>query len=329
MPRPSIGRRPLLPCLLLTAAASPALAQPGTAAYPTRPIRVVIAWPAGGGVDTPIRLVAGPMGRVLGQPLVLDNRGGATGSIGEAEAARAAPDGYTLLADGLSIVTNPMLMRGLGYDATAAFVPVSQVTAAPLLLVVRADHPARTLAELLDLARAKPGQLSFFSSGMVGGPHMTGLMLLRRAGASATHVSYRGGSQSIAGVMGGDTDFGFSTLLQAVPLVRDGRLRALAISSLERMPSLPAVPTVAEQGFPGFERSEATSLWVSTGTPEPAIGRLHEAVVAALREPEVRARLDTLGMTPVGSTPAQMAEFIASYRNWAVEMIKVEGIALE
>ena len=330
MPRTSIGRRGamLLAPGLLAATSRRAPAQPGSAAiaYPSRPIRVVVAWPAGGGVDTPVRLVAGPMGRVLGQPLVLENRGGATGSIGEAEAAR---DGYTMLADGLSIATNPMLMRGLGYDAVTAFAPVSQVTSAPLLLVVRADHPARTLAELLDMARANPGKLSFFSSGMVGGPHMTGLMLLRRAGATATHVSYRGGSQSIAGVMGGDTDFGFSTLPQAVPLVRDGRLRALAISSAERMPSLPAVPTVAEQGFPGFERSEATNLWVPAGTPALAIARLHEAVVVALAEPEVRTRLDGLGMTPIGSTPAERGTFMAAYRAWAAEMIRAEEIKLE
>jgi tripartite-type tricarboxylate transporter receptor subunit TctC len=234
-----------------------------------------------------------------------------------------------MLADGLSIATNPMLMRGLGYDAVTAFAPVSQVTSAPLLLVVRADHAARTLAELLDMARANPGKLSFFSSGMVGGPHMTGLMLLRRAEATATHVSYRGGSQSIAGVMGGDTDFGFSTLPQAVPLVRDGRLRALAISSAERMPSLPAVPTVAEQGFPGFERSEATNLWVPAGTPALAIVRLHEAVVVALAEPEVRTRLDGLGMTPIGSTPAERGTFMATYRAWAAEMVRAEEIRLE
>src|SRR3712207_5066840 len=132
---------------------------------------------------------------------------------------------------------------------------------------------------------------------------MTGLMLLRRAGVTATHVSYRGGSQSIAGVMGGDTDFGFSTLPQAVPLVRDGGLRALGVSSPDRMSSLPEVPTIAEQGFPGFERAEARNFWVPAGTPAHAVAGLHRAVVAALAEPEVRARLETLGMTPVGSTP--------------------------
>lgn len=328
MPTSIIGRRSaLLAPTLLAALPRPAPAQP--AAYPNRPIRVVVAWPAGGGVDTPVRLVAGSMGRLLGQPLVLDNRGGATGSIGQAEAARAAADGYTLLADGLSIATNPMLMRGLGYDPVTAFAPVTQLTSAPLLLVVRADHPAQTLAALLEMARAAPGKLSFFSSGMVGGPHMTGLMLLRRAGVTATHVSYRGGSQSIAGVMGGDTDFGFSTLPQAVPLVRDGRLRALAISSAERMATLPDVPTVAEQGFRGFERFEATNLWVPAGTPVQAIARLHEAAVAALAEPEVRARLDTLGMTAIGSSPAELGSFMAAYRAWAAEMIRIEDIRLE
>ena len=140
MPQPPLGRRRVLLAMPLLPAARRARVQ--HAAYPGRPIRVVVAWPAGGGVDTPVRLVAGPMGRALGQPLVLENRGGATGSIGEAEAARAAPDGHTLLATGLSLATNPMLMRGLGYDPVAAFIPVTQLTSAPLLLVVRADHPA-------------------------------------------------------------------------------------------------------------------------------------------------------------------------------------------
>ena len=297
-----------------------------TAGYPARPIRVIVAWPAGGGVDTPIRLMAPHMGRFLGQPLVLDNRGGATGSIGEAEAARATPDGYTILGTGLSINTNNMLLRGLPYDATTAFVPVSQLSTAPLLLVVRADHPAKTLADLLARARVDPGKLTYFSSGIVGGPHMTGLMLLRRAGATATHVPNRGGTQSIAGVMGGDTDFGFSTLPQAVPLVREGLLRALAVSSPHRMPTLPEVPTVAEQGFPGFERAEATSFWAPTGTPAEAITRLHQAVLAALAEPDTRNRLETLGMTPLGSTPAELGAYSAAYRSFAAEMIRAEGI---
>ena len=294
--------------------------------YPTRPIRVVVAWPAGGGVDTPIRLVAPFMGRFLGQPLVLDNRGGATGSIGEAEAARAAPDGYSILGTGLSLHTNNLLLRGLPYEASTAFVPIGQVASAPLLLVVRADHPAQTLAQLLAMMRERPGRLSYFSSGMVGGTHMTSLMLLRRAEVTATHVPYRGGSQSIAGIMGGDTDFGFSTLPQAVPLVRGGQLRGLAVSSPARMPALPEVPTVAEQGFPGFERAETSSFWAPTGTPPDAIARLNQAMRAALAEPEVRAGLERLGMSPVGSSPAELAANSAAYRAFAEELIRSEGI---
>jgi len=314
-------RRALLGAL----AATPALAQ---APYPTRPIRVVVAWPAGGGVDTPTRLVAGPMGRFLGQPLVLENRGGATGSIGQAEAARAASDGYTMLADGLGIATNNLVMK-LPFDTTTAFAPVSCVTRAPLLLVVRADHPARTLDALLAMARAKPGGLSYFSSGQAGGPHQAGAMLLRRAGLTATHVSYRGGSQSIAGVMGGDTDFGFSTLPQAVPLVRDGQLRALGVSSTERLALLPQVPTIAEQGFPGFVRTEDMNFWLPAGAPPEAIARLHAATVYALQDEEVRARLAQLGMSPVGSTPAELAASIAAYRLTVAEIIRAEGIKVE
>ena len=313
--------------LLALGLAAPAAAQP--APWPARPIRVVVAWPAGGGVDTPTRLVAGPMGRFLGQTLVLENRGGATGTIGEMEAARAAPDGYTMLADGLGIATNALTMRGLPFDPLEAFDPVAGVTRAPLLLVVRADHPARDLAGLLDMARARPGALSYFSSGQAGGPHQAGIVLLTRAGATATHVSYRGGSQSIAGVMSGDTDFGFSTLPQAVPLVQSGALRALGVSATARLPLLPAVPTVAEQGFAGFQRYEDLNFWVPRGTPAAHIARLHAATAAALAEPDVRARLAELGMEPVGSTPAQLAAEIAAYRASAAELIKAAGIKAE
>ncbi len=310
-----------LPCL----AALPARAQD----YPLRPIRVVVAWPAGGGVDTPTRLVAPFMGRALGQPLVLDNKGGASGTIGEAEAARAAPDGYTLLSTGLGLNTNNMLFRNLSYDAQTAFTPVGQIAEAPVILVVRADHPAKDLPGLLAMMRARPGQLSYFSSGIAGGLHMTSLILLNRAGVTATHVPYRGGSQSIAGVMGGDTDWGFSTLPQAVPLVREGLLRALAISSPTRLPGLPEVPTVAEQGFPGFNRAEAASFWAPAGTPAAAVARVQRALVTALAEPEVRSRLETIGMTPVGSTPAELAASSAEYRAQAAELIRREGMRLD
>ena len=322
-------RRALLASAIAAALPAPLRAQGQAEAYPNRPIRVVVAWPAGGGVDTPTRLVAPFMGRFLGQPVVLDNRGGASGTIGEAEAARAAPDGYTLLSTGLGLNTNNMLFRNLSYNAQAAFTPVGQIAEAPVILVVRADHPARDLAGLMALMRARPGQLSYFSSGMAGGLHMTSLILLNRAGVSATHVPYRGGSQSIAGVMGGDTDWGFSTLPQAVPLVREGLLRALAISSPARLPGLPEVPTVAEQGFPGFDRAEAASFWAPAGTPPQAVARLHQALVAALAEPEVRARLETIGMTPVGSTPAALAASSAEYRAQAAELIQREGMRLD
>ncbi|MFZ4406692.1 MAG: Bug family tripartite tricarboxylate transporter substrate binding protein [Paracraurococcus sp.] len=318
-----MNRRALLGLLAATPLPRTGRTQP---AYPTRPIRVVVAWPAGGGVDTPTRIVSVAMGRVLGQPLVLDNRGGATGSIGAAEAARAVPDGYTILSDGLSLTTNALTMRGLTYDPLTAFTPISQIVAAPMLLVVRADHPARSLAQLLAMARENPGKLTYFSSGIMGGPHTTGLALLRRAGATASHVSYRGGSQSIAGVMGGDTDFGFSTLPQAVPLVREGRLRALGVSSPERMPALPDIPTIAEQGFPGFQKLETASLWAPAGTPPQAIARLQEAVVAALADPDVRSRLEILGMTPVGSTPAELGANTRAHTEAVAELYRSEGI---
>jgi tripartite-type tricarboxylate transporter receptor subunit TctC len=316
----SIGRRTLLAATLAT----PALAQ--DAGWPQRPVRVVVSWPPGGGADIPMRLAAPAMSRVLGQPVVLENRAGASGSVGAGVVAQAAPDGYTTLADTAAGAWNHLLIPGLPYDFATALAPVSQMVKSPLVCVVRADHPAADLPALIERMRAAPGQIPYASSGTGTATHLAPALLLRRAGVTANHVSYRGGAAAIAGILAGDAEFDFSTLPQATPLVKEGRLRALAVSTLERIGSLPEVPTVAEQGFAGFDIYDWLGFYVPTGTPAPIIARLQEAAAAGMRDPNAVARLAEIGMLPVGNSTAEFRAFWTEQREKMGALIKAEGI---
>jgi len=318
-------RRTMLATAIATTLVRPSLAQ----AWPTRPIRILVAWTPGGGVDVPVRLLMPKMQEVLGQPIIAENRGGASGSIGAAFVAQQPADGYTVLADAAAHVSNGSLMRGLSFDYATAFAPVTQVSVLPHLLVLRPDSPIRTLADLLAAARARPGEITYASSGIAAGPHLASALLLRQAGVTATHVPYRGSAAAMADVLAGNVTFTFSTIPQASPLVREGRLRALAISTRERVPALPDVPTVAEQGFPGFELNEWVALWVPAATPQPVVQRLYEAAAAALAEPAVRQRYADIGILPVGSTPAELAAYAAEQRARLTELIRAENIRLE
>jgi tripartite-type tricarboxylate transporter receptor subunit TctC len=322
MPHP-IPRRPLLAAAL----ALPHLARAET--WPARPVRIVISWPPGGGADIPMRLAAPAMQQVLGQPLVLENRAGASGSVGAGVVAQAAPDGYTALADTAAGAVNDLLIPGLPYDFATALVPVSQMVKSPLVCVVRPDHPARDLQGLLARLRSAPGQIPYASSGVGTATHLAPAMLLRQAGVTANHVSYRGGAASVAGILAGDAEFVFSTLPQAAPLVMEGRLRGIAVTTIERLANLPAVPTVAEQGFPGFDLYDWLGLYAPRGTPGLAIGRLAEAAAAGMRDPQAVRRLGEIGMIPVGSSPAEFAAFFAGQRQRMGDLIRAEGIRVE
>lgn len=317
-------RRTLL--ALAPALATPALAQ---APWPARPVRILVAWTPGGGVDVPVRLLLPKMQEVLGQPIVVENRGGASGSIGAAFVAQQPADGYTVLADAAAHVSNASLMRGLPFDYATAFAPVTQVSVLPHLLVVRPDSPIRSLADLIAAARARPGEVTYASSGIAAGPHLASALLLRQAGVTATHVPYRGSAAAMTDLLAGTVGFTFSTIPQASPLVREGRLRALAVSTRERLAAFPDVPTVAEQGFPGFELNEWVALWVPAGTPAPIVTRLHAAAAAALGEPAVRQRYAEIGILPVGSSPVELAAYAAGQRTRLTELIRAENIRLE
>ncbi len=303
-------RRALLAALAATPLARPARAQWA----PSRAIRLIAPYPPGGGVDTTSRLLAGPMGAFLGQQVVVENRGGAGGSIGAGELARSAPDGHTVMVDAMAHTVNPSLIRGLPFDYATAFTPISQLVVLPQILAVNTATPARTLAELVAHVKANPGRLSYGSSGNATAAHLAAALFVNRAGLDIQHVPYRGGTPALQDLLGGSILFVFGTVSSTLQLARDGRLRAIAVSTAERVASLPEVPTIAEQGFPGFELNEWNGFYAPAGLPPAAVARWHAAVMHALADATVRQRLEALGALPVGTSPAEFARYVAAQR---------------
>jgi len=315
------------------AALGAAVLLPGLAAAqawsPTRPIRLIAPYSPGGGVDTTARLLAGPMAGFLGQPVVVDNRAGAGGSLGAAELARSAPDGHSIMVDALAHTVNPHLLRGLSFDYATAFAPITEILVLPQILVVPASLPVRTLPELVAWAKARPpGAVAYGSSGNATAAHLAAVLFLTRAGLDGTHVPYRGGTAALPDLIAGQTSFLFATVSSGLQLVREGRLRALGVSTAARIPPLPEVPTVAEQGFPGFELNEWNGLYAPAGTPEPAVARLYEAVRRALADGTVKERLEALGALPVGSEPPVFARYVAAQREAMGRLVREARIEL-
>jgi tripartite-type tricarboxylate transporter receptor subunit TctC len=307
--------------LLAAGLALPAAAR--AQAFPSRPIRLIAPYPPGGGVDTTSRLLGVPMGSFLGQSVVVENRGGAGGSIGAAELARSAPDGHTIMVDAMAHTVNPHLIRGLPFDYATAFAPVSQVVVLPQILAVNpAKVPAKTVQEFLAWARPRVRDLSYGSSGNATAAHLASALFLNRAGLDITHVPYRGGTPALQDLLGGNIAFVFGTVSSTLQLVRDGRLVALGVSTAQRIAPLPEVPTVAEQGFPGFELNEWNGMYAPAGTPAPVVQRLFEAARHALADATVGSRLAALGAIPLGTEPAAFARFVAEQREMMGRIVR-------
>ena len=306
--------------------AAPVLAQGWS---PSRPVRIVAGWPGGGAADASLRLVAPHMQAALGQPVVIENRAGASGSIGAAAVAQAAPDGQTLLFDAAGQVSNPFLMRGLSFDYLTAFVPVTVFALLPNLLVVRSETNIHSVAQLVAHLRANPGREAFASTGIGIVSHLAGVMFTARENLAVTHVPYRASSQSIPGLLAGETLYTFNTTPLAAPLVRDGRLRALAVTTPARIPAFPEVPTMIEQGYEGFSLNEWIGLFAPTGTPVAAVQRHADAAAQGLADPVVRDRHALLGMEIVAQGPAAMANFLAEQRARIGTLIRDNNIRLE
>lgn len=306
--------------LLAACLGSPALAE-----YPERPIRVVVPYAAGGGVDSVARIVGQRLGTALGQQIVVDNRSGAGGVIGADAVAKAPPDGYTLLLDASAFAANPA-MRRLPFDPEKDLVPVSLVVVAPNILVTSPASPYRTMAEFLDHARRNPGTLTFASAGSGAASHLAGETLNELARLDLVHVPYRGGAPALNDVMGDRVSVYFGNTASTLGFVKSGAVRALAVGSTRRSPLLPDVPTLIESGLAGFESQEWNALFVPRGTPPEVVERLGREIRAALADPAIRERLEQLGLEPVGSTPEEFTGFLRSEVARAAAIVKARNI---
>jgi tripartite-type tricarboxylate transporter receptor subunit TctC len=297
--------------------------------YPAKPIRVIDAYPPGGGTDIVARTISPKFQESLGQSWIIDNRAGAQGIIGAELASRAAPDGYTLLMFTTNFAIHPSIYKNLPYDLTKAFAPVTQTSSVSMALIVNPSVPARTLEELIAIARAKPGRLNFSSSGSGGIIHLAGELFNTMAGVKMTHVPYKGGAPAVLAVLSGEVDLTFVAIPVAAPHIRSGKVRAIAVSTAKRSTVMPELPTIAEAGLPGFEVVNAYGVLAPAGTPREIVVKLQQEIARILDLPDVRERLMGLGAEPVGSTPEQFGAYLrAETAKWA-NVVKTTGIELQ
>jgi tripartite-type tricarboxylate transporter receptor subunit TctC len=308
-----ITRRAAL-AMTMAAAASTASADE---AWPQRPVRLVVPYPPGGPTDILGRVVAQRLAVDLRQPMVVDNRPGASGVIGSAEVARAAPDGATFLVNASIHVIIPHLNRNMPFDALADFAPVTNIGMVPLVAVVHPALPVRTIPELIAWLRANPGRLSYGSSGNASALHLAGEMFKLMTGTDMVHVPYRGAGPAIQDLMAGNIQLMFDSVPSSAAAVREGRLRALAVTTRRRTAAYPDLPTVEEAGLPGFDIATWYAVWAPPRTAPAIVGRLQQAIAAAVLVPEVRERLGALGAEPVADTPEAFAAFCRNeYARW-------------
>jgi tripartite-type tricarboxylate transporter receptor subunit TctC len=313
------------------AAALSLLLMAGTAtaqtSYPDKQVRMLVGFAAGGPADIAARLVADGLSEAWGKPFVVENVTGAAGNVSADRVAKSAPDGYTLtMAASPTIVTNLSLYDKLPFDPVKDLAPISQVCFTPNILALNTDVPAKNMQELVALARARPGELTFGSAGVGTSQHLSGELFKAMAGVNLQHVPYRGIAQVMPDVLGGRLTMTFGNISAVLPLMRENKLRALAVTSIKRSASVPNLPTMAEQGFPGFDATAWFGLFAPAGTPAPIVAKLHAETAKILARAEVREKFATLGMEVIGNTPAQFAEVIkAEIPVWA-EVIKTAGV---
>jgi tripartite-type tricarboxylate transporter receptor subunit TctC len=310
--------------LLLTLVfAGQALAQP----YPSKPIRLVVGFPPGGAADFVSRAFQEPLGKALGQPIVVDNRPGAGSSIAAEHVAKSAPDGYTvLIASPSSILVNPVITPKAGFQPSKDLVPVSKVSSSPLILAVNPAVPASSVKELIAHAKQNPGKLNFATSGNGSAPHLAAVLFLRLAGVDMVHVPYKGGAPAVQSVLAGDTQLSFATPPSVLPLVQAGRLRALAITSRAATPLIPGVPGMAEAGLPDYEIGFWYGFFVPAGTPPDIVRRLFEATSQVVNAPETGRILAREGTETAGSvSPEDFAAFLAEDAKLWARLVKESG----
>ena len=314
----------------LLAAALSCAALPALAEYPDKPVKIIVPYPPAGTTDILARMIAQRLSERMKQPFVIENRPGAGGAIGSVAVAKSPADGYTLLmATVNSHGINSALFKNLPYDAVKDFAPITIVGSTPNVLMVNPSVPAKTLAELLALARAKPGGLNFGSTSQGGSPHMSGELLKSMTGVDIAHIPYKGAGPMLIDLIGGQVQLGFDNLPSSIGHIRSGKLRAIAVTTAKRFPGAPEIPTMAESGVPGYEVSAWFGLLAPAGTPKPVIDALYTNIAAILKRPEVVKQLFDLGAEPGGNTPEAYARQIAADVEKWKKVVAATGVKAE
>jgi tripartite-type tricarboxylate transporter receptor subunit TctC len=303
----------------------------GAQDYPNKPIRMVVGFPPGGGTDVVARILAPRMSELLGQPIVIDNRPGATGTVAAGQVAKAPPDGYTIMMGHVSVnAIAPSLFSSLSYDVLKDFAPIALAAAVPHLVTVHPSLPATDLKQLIAHLKANPGKLTFPSAGNGSMPHLAGEIFKSLAGVQVMHVPYKGTGQSMQDLLGGQHLVAFDTMPAASPHVRSGKLRALAVSSAARVPSFPDVPTAEEAGLAGYQVTTWYGLFAPAGTPAPIVKRLHAEAVKAMQTPDTKAKLDGIGADgTVSRSPEEFAALVRSDTARYAKLVKEIGLRID
>ena len=297
--------------------------------YPTKPIRIIVTYPAGGGADAMARLIAPKLGEALGQPVLVENRGGASGTIAAELVAKSAPDGATLMLDATAFAVNQSLYPKLPYDPEKSFAPITLLALFPNIVVVHPSYPVSSVRELIAKIKAEPGKIAFASSGNGSAQHLAAELFRQRAGLDMVHVPYKGGGPALIDVMGGQVPIYFANMASALPHVKNGKLKALAVTGAQRSSAAPELPTVAESGMPGYQVYEWNAIFAPAGTPPAIINRLQAEIAKVVRIPEVRDRMLALGGEIVASSPADLAAWVREQSaSWA-RVVRAGNIKLE
>ncbi len=311
---------------LMALSLAPGAAWPQT--YPTGPVTFIVSFPAGGSIDVVMRVLAPKLRERLGKPIVIENRTGAGGSIAAAAVAKATPDGLTLLAPSNSLASNPALSKHLPFDTLKDFQAIALIFRTPYALVVNPSFPANSVADLIKLAKEKPGQINYAHSGAGAALHLSMDLFQNMTGIALNGVAYRGAPPALNDVIAGHVTTMFADAGSVVPMIKAGKVRALAVSSLTRVPALPEVPTIAESGVPGFESIGWTLIFAPSATPKPIVDRLHAELKAVAAMPEVKALIERIGNIPVDSPPpAELQKFLASEIDLWSRIIERAGLA--
>ena len=299
-------------------------------AWPAKPVRLMVPFPPGGSTDIVARIVGQKLGERLGQSMVIENRGGAGGTLGTAQAAKAAPDGYTLTVASTSThVVAPSVYQKLDYDPVKDFAPISLMAVSPYLLVVHPAVPAKSVKELVELARKQPGKMNYASAGVGSTTHLAMEMLKSASNTYMLHIPYNGNGPAGTAVISGQVEILFGSMPAVLPHAKGGRVRALAVGTLARSPSMPEIPTIAESGYPGFDASLWLGIMAPAGTPQPVIDRLHKEIVAVVSAADTREALSKAGAEPVTSSPAELAAMVRDGVPKYAKIVKMAGVKPE